>query len=279
LVHQVFVGFPQAARRLHNSSVVLTGTPVRPGFLAMDAPSCRVALGLEPARPVLLVMGGSQGASAINELLIRSLPLLLTHLPELQYIHLTGSADADQVRSAYTAHRCRAVVRPFLTEMEYALGAASVAVSRAGASSLAEFAAMQVPAILIPYPHAADNHQLHNARAWVGTHAARMLEQSQAHPERLVPLVTELVLDQNAATEMRTALRQWHTPRAAQHIAERMLTACGLPADGPREGGYWGRDCNVFAWDTPRRAGLVPHGPPRQPDHEVGPTLAGKAGS
>ena len=76
LVDAVFVGFPAAARRLRCRTVTVTGTPVRPQFHPMDAAACRFALGLDPARPVLLVMGGSQGARAVNQLVSQSLPLL-----------------------------------------------------------------------------------------------------------------------------------------------------------------------------------------------------------
>ena len=90
VVQRAFVGFPTAAVRLHNRNVTVTGTPVRPGFEAREAGTCRVALGLDPARPVLLVMGGSQGASGINELVLQSLPLLASRMPDLQWFHLTG---------------------------------------------------------------------------------------------------------------------------------------------------------------------------------------------
>jgi len=101
--------------------------------------------GWEAGAPVLLVMGGSQGAGRINELLIATLPQLLDALPQLQFIHLTGSADLEKVRAAHASSGGRAVVRAFLGEMAVALAAADAAVSRAGASSLAEFAACRLP--------------------------------------------------------------------------------------------------------------------------------------
>lgn len=224
-VDRVFVGFPSAARGLRNPSLTITGTPVRPQFRAMDAAGCRVALGLSADKPVLLVMGGSQGASGINHLVLSSLPLLAAQMPELQFLHLTGSGDFEKVRAAYTAQKLKAVVRPFLSEMEFALGAATAAINRAGASSLAELAAMRLPAILVPYPDAADNHQFFNAQAWVETGAARMLEQRGATPEVLVRLVKVLVRDAGMRESIRTALAQWHQPAAAEQIAAQMLEA------------------------------------------------------
>jgi UDP-N-acetylglucosamine--N-acetylmuramyl-(pentapeptide) pyrophosphoryl-undecaprenol N-acetylglucosamine transferase len=167
VVHGAFVGFPTAAGRLHHRNVMVTGTPVRLCFQARAAADCRAELGLDQARPVLLVMGGSQGASGINELVLRSLPLLASRAPEWQWFHLTGPGDVERVRQTYSALKLRAVVHPFFAGMEVALGAATVAVSRAGASSLAELAAMRVPAVLVPYPAATDNRS-HRRRPLAG---------------------------------------------------------------------------------------------------------------
>ncbi|MEW6155855.1 MAG: undecaprenyldiphospho-muramoylpentapeptide beta-N-acetylglucosaminyltransferase [Verrucomicrobiota bacterium] len=229
LVDEVFVGFPSAAPLLKNSAVTVTGTPVRTSFSVSDPAACRMAMGLDPARPTLLVMGGSQGASAINELAMTALPLFRSKAPAWQYLHLTGERDCEKVRSAYQAHQMKAMVRPFLTEMELALGAATVAINRAGASSLAEMAAMRLPCILIPYPTAADNHQYFNAKAFMESGAARQLDQASANPEHLVKLVLELGADSIVRQHMCTALQHWHFPDAATHIAERMLALMRKP--------------------------------------------------
>src|SRR5262249_19759733 len=146
---------------------------------------CRTALGLDPERPVLLGMGGSQGASGINELVANSLPLISGRAPSLQWIHLTGSNDVSKISKAYADLKLQAVVHPFFHRMELALGAATMSISRAGASSLAEIAAMRLPSVLVPYPAATDNHQFHNARAMEASGAARLLEQKSATPETL----------------------------------------------------------------------------------------------
>ena len=225
VVHQAFVGFPQAAARLHTRNVTTTGTPVRREFQPRDAASCRVALGLDPTRPVLLVVGGSQGATGINNLLVNSLTEWDTGL---QFLHFTGAADAERVRRAYAEKNLRAVVHPFFSEMELALGAATVAVSRAGASSLAELAAMRVPSVQMPFPAATDNHQLFNARAFADTGAAQLLEQKNATPDLLVGLVSELIANAAAREKMQAALAKWHAPKAAEEIAEMILRAVGV---------------------------------------------------
>ncbi len=228
LTHTAFVGFAEAAPRLPAGRVEVCGTPVRPGFQPGSPASARAALGLSPGRPVLLVTGGSQGARAINDLVLRALPLLQEALPELQCLHLTGLDDFERIRAAYQARGMRAVVRPFLTEMELALDAATVAVSRAGGSSLAEMAAMRTPALLIPFPFAADDHQFLNARAFVERGAARMLTQHQATPELLVRMVAELIADESKRQSMKAALGQWHRPDVAVRIADCLLKAAGI---------------------------------------------------
>jgi UDP-N-acetylglucosamine--N-acetylmuramyl-(pentapeptide) pyrophosphoryl-undecaprenol N-acetylglucosamine transferase len=229
-VECAFVGFPTAAGRLRSRKVTVTGTPVRSCFAVRNTSACRAELGLDPARPVLLVMGGSQGASGINDLVLRSLRMINASTPALQWVHLAGEADLSRVRRAYAEQRLKALVYPFFERMELALGAASVAVSRAGASSLAELAATRVPAVLIPYPAATDNHQFHNARAFESTGAARLLEQQSATPELLEQLLSDLIGKPAVHEKMQNALAQWHAPNAAEQIAEAMLAAVGVLA-------------------------------------------------
>jgi UDP-N-acetylglucosamine--N-acetylmuramyl-(pentapeptide) pyrophosphoryl-undecaprenol N-acetylglucosamine transferase len=137
-------------------------------------------------------MGGSQGASGINNLILAALPTLAARSPDLQLLHLTGANDFNKVQQAYVAQKLKAVVRPFLTEMELALGAASLAISRSGASSLAELAAVRLPSILFPYPTATDDHQYYNALAFVDSGAAMMFEQFSATPENISHTILEL---------------------------------------------------------------------------------------
>ena len=222
-VSQAFIGFPGCARRLRAKNVLLTGTPVRPHLIPGDCEAARMALGLKPDRETLLIMGGSQGASAINQLVMRCLPDLQRRLPDSQFLHLTGTKDLEKVRDAYGAAGVSAVVRPFLSEMELALSAASVAVSRSGASSLAEFAAMRVPAILIPFPTATDNHQFHNARALVETGAARMLGEQRSTPDNLTAMIVDLMTNAAERRRLASALAEWHYPNAARDMAEAIL--------------------------------------------------------
>jgi UDP-N-acetylglucosamine--N-acetylmuramyl-(pentapeptide) pyrophosphoryl-undecaprenol N-acetylglucosamine transferase len=171
-------------------------------------------------------MGGSQGASGINDLVLSALPLLSDRAPAWQWLHLTGPNDVEKVKQAYDASGFKAVVKPFLAEMDLALGAATATVSRAGASSLAEIAAMGLPSLLVPYPAAADNHQFYNAQAFEATGAARLLEQKNATPEKVAAWLRELVEDAATRAKIQTALVQWHAPKAAEQIADIMLSSC-----------------------------------------------------
>lgn len=268
VVDEAFVGFPQAAHRLWIQRHVVTGTPVREQFSPADPSSCRMALGLDGQRPTIVVTGGSQGAAGLNDLVLAAVPELTARYPDLQFLHLTGPHDLEKARAVYTRCKARAVVQSFLTEMELALGAATLTISRAGASSLAELAAMRVPAILVPLPTSADDHQLHNARALVDTGAARLVQQRTSSPARLTAVVADLLTDSEARVHMQAALARWHHPTAAADIAERMLRACGLPTlvmtdDGSAE---W-RPPARFAKSVsrPETAGVAPRRGPLEP--------------
>jgi UDP-N-acetylglucosamine--N-acetylmuramyl-(pentapeptide) pyrophosphoryl-undecaprenol N-acetylglucosamine transferase len=222
-VDEAFIGFPEAAARLRAKKTSVTGTPVRPQFSlsALRTPHSALTLGLDPNLPVVLVVGGSQGARGLNEMILSALPLLAEK--KWQWLHLTGPNDFQKVKSAYVRHDIHAVVKPFLAEMELALGAAMVTVSRAGASSLAEMAAMRVPTLLVPLPTSADQHQDFNAAAFVKTGAAKLLDQKKSTPADVVTGLVELVENSAARTQMQAALAQWHAPKAAEQIAENIL--------------------------------------------------------
>ena len=227
-VNQAFIGFPETAARLPGSHTMVTGTPVRPEIQPRDPAACRVALGLDPHRPTILIMGGSQGASGVNSLILSVLPLLGSR--NWQWLHLTGATDFERVKTAYATHGLTAVVKPFFAGMELALGAATVSVSRSGASSLAEIAALRLPSLLVPYPTAADNHQWHNALAFVCSGAAQMLELQQATPEKCLAALQDLVDNEQTRSSIRTALVRWHAPAAAEVIAEHIMQAIASPA-------------------------------------------------
>ena len=228
VVDHAFVGFASAAGRLRRCRVSVSGTPVRSNFRPRDAASCRMALGLDPGRPVVLVMGGSQGASGLNEMVASSLPLFAKLAPDCQWFHLAGPKDATQLQRTYADLNLSAIVHPFFDRIELALGAASAAISRAGASSLAELAAVRLPALLVPYPSATDNHQWHNASEYATTGAARLIEQGQATPETLAGPLLELVRSDAVRATMQAALARWERHDVADQIAGSILGAISV---------------------------------------------------
>ena len=237
-VTEAFVGFHEASHFLKSRRVTRTGTPVRDSFIAPASPSAaRIALELDPTRPVLLITGGSQGARAINDAIVDSLESLSEQLPELQYLHLTGAADRQAVQLAYQRLNLSARVHPFLASMDLALSAATLAVSRAGGSSLAELAAMRVPAILIPYPSAADDHQTANAQAFAKVHAAFHLTQTEAVSGKLPDAILRLLRDPASSQQMRQGLAQWHVADSARQISNSILQAIGRTTDAPNVSG------------------------------------------
>jgi UDP-N-acetylglucosamine--N-acetylmuramyl-(pentapeptide) pyrophosphoryl-undecaprenol N-acetylglucosamine transferase len=167
---------------------------------------------------------------------------------------LTGPAQVEKLRVACEALRLNAVVHGFFDRMELALGAATAAISRAGASSLAELAAMRVPAILIPFPAATDQHQLCNAREFATAGAARLIEQNTATPAALSQGIVDLIHSASERERMQNSLAKWHMPRAAELIADGILQAIGIPAGGrvdsrpPRAEGHKANGANSGDW-------------------------------
>ena len=219
---EVFLGFEQAGESWSIRRRTATGTPVRDGFADAASGPARQKLGLKPDQPVLLVMGGSQGATAINRLVINGLAELSRIRPELQYLHLTGTTEATLVREAYERRGIPAVVQPFLEDMSAALGAATLAISRSGASSLAEFAALRVPAVLIPYPHALGDHQTINATILSRIGAAIQLDEAQAKAGTLVQIIDDVLRDDAKRSAMKRALARCHRPDAALRMVDRI---------------------------------------------------------
>jgi UDP-N-acetylglucosamine--N-acetylmuramyl-(pentapeptide) pyrophosphoryl-undecaprenol N-acetylglucosamine transferase len=224
-VDGIFAGLEAARDRFLNTSTIVTGTPVRPGFVGLDPSVCRDRLGLDVQRPTLLVMGGSQGARGVNDLMLAALPGLVRARPRWQVLHLAGEGEVERVRRAHERAGRDAQVHAFLDNMPAALGAADVAVSRAGASSLAELAAARLPSVLVPYPLAADDHQRHNARGFEAAGGAVVVEQGTP-PSQMIRAIDRLMENRN---DMRAALARQDVPGAADRVAAQVLAGCGSP--------------------------------------------------
>ena len=209
-VSAVMLGFKECAPFFPKTRTEITGTPVRTELVRLDRADSRRKLGLREDLPTLLVMGGSQGASGINQALIKALPFL-QGVP-LQVIHLSGTRDERLVADNYRRENVPAYIGAFHHQMEEVYSAADLVVARAGAASLAEFAAFSLPAILIPFPYAADDHQTRNAEIYAHADAAILLKQSDLSGELLARNIRELMenpqrLQQMAANCARLAPR------------------------------------------------------------------------
>src|SRR5438309_1015382 len=193
MVHAVMLGFKECAPFFPKTHTEVTGTPVRTELVRLDRRVARRKLGLDEDLPTLLVMGGSQGASGMNQALIKSLPFLQGL--SLQVIHLSGGRDERLVADNYRRENVPAYIAPFHHRMEEVYSAADLVVARAGAASLAEFAAFSLPGILIPFPYAADDHQSRNAEIFARAQAAILLKESELSGELLAGKIKELIGD------------------------------------------------------------------------------------
>src|SRR5947209_1070296 len=175
IVSEVLVGFKECAQFFPKVKTELTGTPIRSDLQRIDRTEARRRLGLREDLPTLLVMGGSQGASGINQAMIKSLPALQSE--PLQVIHLTGARDERLAADNYQRENIPAHVAAFSHSMAELYSAADLAIARSGAASLSELAVFGLPSILIPYPYAAEDHQTRNAEIFARADAALLLRE------------------------------------------------------------------------------------------------------
>ncbi len=210
------LGFPEAAKDLHCGAVV-TGVPVRPEFFAVHE-----ALPGAPA-PALLVLGGSQGAQALNRVLPAAISRLAARFPGLRVLHQAGERNLEETRAAYAAAgaAAHAEVVPFIDDVAGAMAASDLVVSRAGAMTLAEIRAAGRPVLLLPLGVAA-GHQVDNARALANEGAARFLVPEEATAERLSTALGELLADPDALRAMAAAARAGARPGAVEALADRV---------------------------------------------------------
>ncbi len=214
LARRVLAGFDQAL-----PGAEWVGNPVRAAIHALPAPELRLAGRTGPLR--LLVLGGSQGARSLN----LTVPALLgRNAPGagFEVRHQCGASDHQAVSAAYRAAGIAAQVTPFIDDMAGAYGWADLALCRAGALTLAELAAAGLPALLVPYPHAVDDHQTRNAEALVAAGAARLVAEGEGFVDRLGAALTRLTAREVLAP-MAVAARALARPDATQRIADACL--------------------------------------------------------
>jgi len=219
------VHFEETAKYFRHAEV--TGVPVRQAFFEIPVLINKKRGGI----PTLLVFGGSQGAHAINEAMIRCLPELQRQAPGIHIIHQTGERDYNDALTAYRGLGESAEVFKFIEDMPAAFARADLVVCRSGASTVAEITAAGKPAIFVPFPRAADDHQRVNAEALARSGAAVVVEESKLEGVWLAETIAALLGDPRRLQMMSEAARSLAHPNAARDIAAMAARVAGLEQD------------------------------------------------
>lgn len=214
------VHFEETAKYFRHAEV--TGVPVRQAFF--DIPAKR------GGTPTVLVFGGSQGAHAINEAIIRCLPVLQREAPGIHIIHQTGERDYNDALGAYHLRKESSEVFKFIEDMPAAFARADLVVCRSGASTVAEIAAAGKPSVFVPFPRAADDHQRRNAEALAKHGAAVVVEESKLEGVWLAETIAALLQDPPRLQRMGEAARALSHPNAAHEIAAMAARVGGIDA-------------------------------------------------
>ncbi|HVV85815.1 MAG TPA: undecaprenyldiphospho-muramoylpentapeptide beta-N-acetylglucosaminyltransferase [Kofleriaceae bacterium] len=217
LVRKVFLSFGESRRFFKAKKVVMSGNPVRRELAAKLLAAAGQARGEGP--PAVLVSGGSLGAVAVNDLASRALIAIAKERP-ITIVHQTGAADEAKIAARYREAGVDADVRAFIKDMAGAYAKADLIVCRAGATTVAELAIAGKPAIFIPYPFAADNHQEINAREMAEAGAAKMFRQKELTAEKLAAAIAPLLDDEAARAAMGARMRELAHPRAAADVVD-----------------------------------------------------------
>jgi UDP-N-acetylglucosamine--N-acetylmuramyl-(pentapeptide) pyrophosphoryl-undecaprenol N-acetylglucosamine transferase len=210
LVSGAAVHFSETGRYFRRCEV--TGVPVREAFFQISEKHPNNT-------KTLLVFGGSQGAHAINQVVIDSVPSLRQRVPGIHIVHQTGERDYNDAQAAYANLGGSVEAHRFIDDMPGAFARADLLICRSGASTVAEVTAAGKPAVFVPFPRAADDHQKRNAEALERARAAVMLEESRLTSESLVDAVSELFTDPSRLQKMGDAARKLSHLNAARDIA------------------------------------------------------------
>ncbi len=224
LAREVLIAFPGAFGPRQRTRLI--GNPVREDIAALPAPAQRMAGRSGAIR--LLVVGGSLGAMRLNQMVPQAVASLAgagANVLHFEIRHQSGEKHIDAARAAYAQAGVAGEVSAFIADMAQALGWADLVICRAGALTIAELSAAGAASVLVPYPHAVDDHQTHNARFLVDAGAARLLADATLTPELLARELRELCADRANLLVMAEAARRVAKPAAAQQLLEACLAA------------------------------------------------------
>jgi UDP-N-acetylglucosamine--N-acetylmuramyl-(pentapeptide) pyrophosphoryl-undecaprenol N-acetylglucosamine transferase len=223
IARRAYLAWDEPAWAFRRATIRSFGVPLRPGFVASPYVPRDV--------PRVLVMGGSQGASVLNERVPGAIGALARGGGRrLEVVHQAGAGRDAPVRDAYSRAGVSGVtVVPFIDDVAQALADADLVIARAGAGTLAELTAVGRPSLLVPFPHAADDHQAKNAAALEGVGGAVCLRQDRATVERLASEIERLVGDRAVRVAMARAAAGCGRPNAAERIAADLLDLAAIP--------------------------------------------------
>jgi UDP-N-acetylglucosamine--N-acetylmuramyl-(pentapeptide) pyrophosphoryl-undecaprenol N-acetylglucosamine transferase len=237
-VSRIFVSIP-GEYPFPEQKTVVSGNPVRQEILAaaersqQEAGSGKNDSGEADSPMTLLIMGGSLGAHHVNMLMLDVAAQLDEQQKKaVQLIHQTGTADEAKVRDGYAAAGVKAEVRAFFTDMASLYSQADLVLARAGATSLAELSVMGLPAVLIPYPYAADDHQAKNAEYYVAGGGAVMYRESELDAELLGKIIWQLLRDTDKLKRMAVAMENMGQSEATRRILDSCMDLIGKKSEG-----------------------------------------------
>jgi len=218
----VLCHWESSKERFKKGDVAVTGVPIRSGIIENESAGGDNPFGLDNQKKTLLIMGGSQGAQAINKVMLQSIPKLQALVPGLQIIHLTGKHGYEEAKEVYNCTGINSFVSEFYNDIGAAYKLSDLVISRSGANTIAEITAVGVPAILIPYPYATDNHQYWNAYELSSAGGALIIEQEELEPERVTKLVSELLMNDERLDNMKKINRSLNKPLAAARVVDKI---------------------------------------------------------
>ena len=217
----IFTSFENTKGWINHPKVNYVGNPVRESSSAGSDPGMEKEH-IQPDKTTLLVTGGSQGARSINMAFVDALALM-DHTDKLHIIHQTGINDESLIQEKYSALKIKATVNAFFHHMPQIQKTADLAITRAGAGIISELCVHGLPAILIPFPHAADDHQTFNAKALEAEGAAIMIKDSDLNGNTLKESIESLINDKPRLEKMSEKLKRLAKPGAAKTIAGHIL--------------------------------------------------------
>lgn len=218
IVDQIYLSFADTAHRFDPQKARVTGNPVRDEIVFLGS---QPAPGVDKDTFTVLIIGGSQGAHAINEAIVEALPQLKM-IPGLRLLHQTGLQDESRVRRAYADCGMPSTAQAFFNDMAECYRQADLVVCRAGATTVAEITAVGKAAVFVPFPFAADDHQTHNARALVAAGAARMIPQKDMDGRVMADVIRELAGNRQSLADMAANARTLGRPEAALSIVSNL---------------------------------------------------------